>query len=175
MESSTIAVFAAVSLTRASGPAACRIAATTASNSSSFERHATAPAREQGLALARVGRRGEADHGGAGRGGEHGARRLDAVEPGQPVVHEARRRDAAARRSPAARVAVGDRADDLDVVAQPEHELERVAIDVVVLDHHDADRRGHGRTLAYSAASRSVEVRLAAGLDVELDVRMLRR
>ncbi len=40
-------------------------------------------------------------------------------------------------------VPVSDGGDDLDVGAEPEQELERLAEDLVVLDEHDADRRGH--------------------------------
>jgi hypothetical protein len=49
------------------------------------------------------------------------------------------------------RLALADRRDDLDVVAQAEEQLERLAEDVVVLDEQDADRVGDARP--YSAES----------------------
>ena len=75
---------------------------------------------------------------------------LDAVEAGQPVVHD----DDVGIVIPAELddvVAVLDRGDDLDVRPHPEEHLESLAEDSVVLDEGDADR--------YSAFSPSPALR----------------
>ena len=93
----------------------------------------------QRLPLAQVRRCRQTDHRRARVCREHGRGGLDAVHPRQPVVHQhdigaklARERDRFA--------AVLRGADDLDVGPKPEHELQTLAEDSVVLDQDDANR-----------------------------------
>ena len=118
------------------------------------------------------------------------ARDTDAVRqttatPGEPRADRARRprgrscpadgsragrRPAGARARPrAAARAVVDRRDDLDVVAQPEQQLERLAEDLVVLDEDDADRR----TRSSFGRDEQRVVRLSALVHLELELRVL--
>ena len=68
--------------------------------------------------LAQARRGGEADDGRRRAGLAHRARRLDAVEAGQPVVHQHDVGPELARRRPTALPPSGTEADDLDVAAQ---------------------------------------------------------
>ena len=72
-------------------------------------------------------------------------RRLDAVERGQPVVHHDDVGIELTAQLDDLR-AVLDGGDDVDVGAEPEQQLERLAEDLVVLDEGDADGRGTGLT-----------------------------
>ena len=88
----------------------------------------------------------------SGAGLEHRPRRLHAVEPGEPVVHQHDVRAQLARHAAAPPSPSETDATTFDVRAQPEEQLERFAEDVVVLDEDDADRLASS---AHSADSRS--------------------
>ena len=154
-------------------PAACWIAATIASSSSSFVRQATAPASSSAPRsrwLADAVRQTTATSGRAPRAPRRSPARRRARAAGSP---SARRRAASSRRRAAASLPSATERDDLDVGAQPEQQLERLAEDVVVLDEDDADRRRHARRLLRGEEQRVV--RLAARLHVELELRVLAR
>ena len=101
------------------------------------------------LHLAEVRRCGQCDDVRAGAARDDSPCGLHAVQPREPVVHHddvGLVLDAGGH----GECPLGDRRDDLDVVAQPEEQLERLAEDLVVLDEDDADR-----VVGHSAESRS--------------------
>ena len=139
------------------------------SSSWSFDRHATAPASNSASTSRRLAEAVRQTTATAGARFTHGPRRLHAVEPGQPVVHQHDVRLVLAH-DRRCRRAVGDRGNDLHVGLQSEQQLERLAEALVVLDDDEADRLGHPRSLFRREQERIV--RLAAVLHVQLEAGM---
>jgi hypothetical protein len=102
-----------------------------------------------------LGSGGQDDHRGLRQGGAKRSRRLDPVEPRQPVVDEDHVR-LKARANVERGLAVRQRGDHAHVGRQAEHELERLTECVVVLDQDDLDRLTlHARSVSgHSAAKR---------------------
>ena len=125
---------------------------------------------EERIDLAQVRRRRQAHDGDVRAGLAQRLGRLDAVERRQPVVHHDDVGSVLAAELDDLR-AVLDRGDDLDVRAQPEQQLERFPEHLVVLDEGDADP-GFCAPSLYSADDQQRVVRLAAWVDLELELRM---
>ena len=155
VESSTIAVVVRVSSTAGSlvargsvalPPAAARIASASRSTGPPFSTTATAPASRIAARSSAVASAREADDRRAA-GRADGPGRRGAVQAGEAVVHQHDgRRELGGR--PGRVGAARDGPHDLESRLESEEELERGAVDLVVLDEEDSDR-------AHSAERRS--------------------